>query len=319
MTDLSEAPSIEELESRFDRMSYQVDRAHHMLSVLDLVFGNELLVALSLTTDDQRNAAEQVFSAIEATQAFVEDARTNLNNNYHAYHQLFKGPPIPIARHASIVRAADHPQVAAWRRKWSAALQVHRATSTAVDAAEEDEEIDKAVDTQLNALWTLIGTQAPDLEAVKIKIELAKQSGQLVDAADDITCDLDTLMGLMSRGHAIRSEAAVAWDGTMARYLAAKADEEAYDAKVWHPAYKANEADPSTAIPDDVNTEMERLQGIRYDLRNDLMKLPAPGAEALHWKLAIVLEDDGGSIQCWSMSFLEQTIADYRRILGGER
>lgn len=123
------------------------------------------------------------------------------------------------------------------------------------------------------------------------------------------------------------------WDVLMQAYETAKAAEEAYEKTTWQPEWDRSEAllksvggsreellksHPDWAVGPEINDEMERLQGVRYDLRNALMDARAPHAAALRWKLDVVLEDDGDSIQCWSRKFVAATIADYRRLLGGE-
>lgn len=48
-------------------------------------------------------------------------------------------------------------------------------------------------------------------------------------------------------------------------------------------------------------------------------ELPAPDLAALHWKLGKLLDSEGGrSTPTWEASYVAQTVADMRRLLGGE-
>jgi hypothetical protein len=129
-------------------------------------------------------------------------------------------------------------------------------------------------------------------------------------------------------------DTAASWDKLMADYLAAKTEEDAYDAEVWRPAYNRQEAFeashpgmdrailkasyPDKFVTDDVDKEIERLGDVRYGLHAALMKdHRAPDARALKWKLDHLLsEDEDGNN--WSETYTAQTKADMARLLIAE-
>ena len=130
------------------------------------------------------------------------------------------------------------------------------------------------------------------------------------------------------------------WDATMRRYLDAVARSNDYDRRVWTPAYDAERAfekrhgiahgqpdywdrrkellaKSDFAMPEDVSNEYERLITAQCTEEDALMVMPAPDGGALQWKLDKLLEpeNDGGT-PCWSRDYVQQTVADYRRLLG---
>ena len=60
----------------------------------------------------------------------------------------------------------------------------------------------------------------------------------------------------------------------------------------------------------------DELAGIQYEAEKELIALPAPDRPALLWKLEYLLRGDGDSVDCWSVDFVAQTLADCRRLLG---
>ena len=81
-------------------------------------------------------------------------------------------------------------------------------------------------------------------------------------------------------------------------------------------AYRAMPYSDSEA---DIASEMSTMSGDALAAAESaLMELPAPNLAALRWKLDHILEPDSGSDETpgWSMGYVRQTIADYRRLLG---
>ncbi len=66
--------------------------------------------------------------------------------------------------------------------------------------------------------------------------------------------------------------------------------------------------------PEDVK-KGDELAGIQYDAEKELIAMPAPDRPALLWKLEYLLRGDGDSVDCWSLDFVAQTLADCRRLL----
>lgn len=237
MTDMSNTPATVgawEVETALIQAKETVSHTFHMLGVLDEAFGNGFLVHISLSSELQRESAEQVHTLIAGSLAFARTARDKFA------------------------------------------------------------ELERLIDAFADGLRP----QSASTVGKHLDIVLARE-----------------------------------WNTLMRAYETAKAAEEEYEATTWKPEWERSEAlfksaggsreelvksHPDWAVGPVINDEMERLQGVRYDLRNALMAARAPDAAALRWKLDLVLEDDGGSLQCWSSSFIAQTIADYRRLLGGE-
>ena len=127
------------------------------------------------------------------------------------------------------------------------------------------------------------------------------------------------------------------WDAAFAAYLKIDAEADAALA-AWNAARdryieltgrdthiepfdkEAAEASGFTALNENIDDEGERVS----EAIDALIQLPAPDAAALLWKLNYIIaseiddEGEGGSTPCWSGAFVAQTIADMRRILGGE-
>ena len=63
----------------------------------------------------------------------------------------------------------------------------------------------------------------------------------------------------------------------------------------------------------------EGLADHKSEIDHHLLNSPAPDRAALLWKLEHLLEvEDDGSISPWTGKMVVQTLADARRILGGE-
>lgn len=83
------------------------------------------------------------------------------------------------------------------------------------------------------------------------------------------------------------------WDAAMAQMIAANS------------AYEASEDEPNGLC--DAWADAERR----------LMDMPAPDRAALRWKLDHIFGDNDGEWQAqYSVGYVRQTVADYRRLLG---
>lgn len=67
--------------------------------------------------------------------------------------------------------------------------------------------------------------------------------------------------------------------------------------------------------------EADALEDTASDLSSELIKLPAPDAPALLWKLEYLFGADAGQDYCqsWSMSLIRPVVADVRRLLSHGR
>ncbi|MET3287050.1 UNVERIFIED_ORG: hypothetical protein ABIC34_003871 [Sphingomonas sp. 1057] len=64
--------------------------------------------------------------------------------------------------------------------------------------------------------------------------------------------------------------------------------------------------------------EDDQVVAVQEKAHTALMTTPAPDNAALLWKLEYLFSGDGqGSVDPWSLDFCAQTIADFRRLLGG--
>jgi hypothetical protein len=109
-----------------------------------------------------------------------------------------------------------------------------------------------------------------------------------------------------------------AWSTMMGSYLAVKARDDAFMAEHYMPHFHQRQADKGHVIPDDIEQAAESLGDHKGDLQDALMGMPAPDAAALMWKLDIAFRvDQDGSMEPLSGWYISQTIADYRRLLGG--
>lgn len=98
------------------------------------------------------------------------------------------------------------------------------------------------------------------------------------------------------------------WDEARAAYLAAKAAEHDYDRdfympafRRWNAAYDQHGRDNIPAldrIPDEIDTEMDRLQNIRYAAEGVLMDIPSPDAVAFAQKF-LVARGEGRGFDGW--------------------
>jgi len=89
-----------------------------------------------------------------------------------------------------------------------------------------------------------------------------------------------------------------------------------YDRQVWDPLY-ALQKTTGAKVPAEIVDRQEALSDAHWEARNALMETPAPTLSALRWKLDLVFAVEPGddSHDAWSVDFLAQTIADYRRLL----
>lgn len=127
-----------------------------------------------------------------------------------------------------------------------------------------------------------------------------------------------------------------AWDSLMELYLAARDEFDRYREQTFNPlADKAKRIWPKMPIRcpetleaykkwtdesgyDRAADKLDALCEVFGDREDALMAYPAPGPDALLWKLDRVLEPEDGteSTPCWDMRYVRQTVEDYRRILG---
>lgn len=97
------------------------------------------------------------------------------------------------------------------------------------------------------------------------------------------------------------------WDTAMQRWLAAKAEAEQF-----HAPYAVGAKDHT----DDTAASADWLDKVACDLQTELMAMPAPHFAALRFKLDHLLEDDNGTLNPWTDSYVEQTRRDIARLLG---
>ena len=73
---------------------------------------------------------------------------------------------------------------------------------------------------------------------------------------------------------------------------------------------------------DAADEQMEALAAREAELERGAMQMPAPDRAALLWKLEILLkpdeDDEDGALSSYRFSYYSQTVADMRRLLGGE-
>ena len=165
---------------------------------------------------------------------------------------------------------------------------------------------------QLTALDAVILTPAPTLADVVFKLELGLSDG-VFDGSDDSTRMLGVVADDLRR--LSRPTAKAIWDDLMTRYLAAKAEEDDYAARVHDPMFEDNscaDTDERRAVAD----EMERLASIRHALMLNLVRATAPDQSALLWKLEWLLNERDS--MCWSDAVLDPIQHDVRRILNRE-
>jgi hypothetical protein len=115
-----------------------------------------------------------------------------------------------------------------------------------------------------------------------------------------------------------------AWDKAFAALRAAEAASTAYDNNEYESRrerWLAAGRPDTGALRERLRATVDRSNALGEalaDRQTDLMLLPAPHGEALMWKLNHVLEDSGdGGCAPWSISYLEQMMADARRLLTG--
>lgn len=232
-------------------------------------------------------------------------------------------------------------------------IQRRRAFRAAVDAYDDAEadQFDPAVndDAALGhaaaaAFQAMVATRAPDLRSLHEKLTIVGKADAWT--ADNVTSAIFADVEALARryecdGQLVAAEPAQppasSWNDLMARYLAAKAEEDEYERVIWGPANdrekaftasplyselsevgRANlrEAHPDQFMPDQVDYEINRLQGIRCDLQSELLGVDAPDNAALKWKLEILLGDRDAI--CWGDNTVDPLMADVRRLLGGD-
>lgn len=97
-----------------------------------------------------------------------------------------------------------------------------------------------------------------------------------------------------------------AWDRLMAECVAAEAEYRSADA-FYNPR--------STVDTDRVDALCTRF----CELEDRLMSTPSPNPSALRWKLGKLLEiEEDRMTPSWSAKYVEQTLRDIARLLGGE-
>lgn len=78
----------------------------------------------------------------------------------------------------------------------------------------------------------------------------------------------------------------ITFAAVLADLLTARAAEEQYDAAYWRPAYDLNAVD-KTPIPAEIDAEIERLQDVRCNLEEQLIKTPADGLADVAFKVEL--------------------------------
>lgn len=101
-----------------------------------------------------------------------------------------------------------------------------------------------------------------------------------------------------------------AWSRALATFLAAQA--------MHAEAGRLTDADPDN---DELSEAAEVACDAEVDAMSTLMDVPAPDGRALLFKLEKIIasEESTGSTPSWSWPYVQQTVADMRRLLGGER
>lgn len=153
-------------------------------------------------------------------------------------------------------------------------------------AALEDVDQSKAAGTASdNALGLMIASPSKTVADLATKLEI-----MLVEY-EDSEWDADRVKAIAEDARRLASPKA-AWDALIARLAEVEAQE--------------------SVVDDDIDEA--------GDLIEKIMAMPAPNADAVRWKLDYVLDTKDGSFSdSYAPSYLEQTIADYRRFLGEAR
>lgn len=141
------------------------------------------------------------------------------------------------------------------------------------------------------------------------------QLPELIDACDQIASmhviAVEALQSLL--GHAddlvnvLILPVGKEWDAAMQRWQTAKTVAKRYHAQF---------ADGAPAHTAQTAAEADRLDLCASELHSALMEMPAPHLAALRFKLDHLLEDDNGSLNPWTDSYVEQTRRDIARLLG---
>lgn len=100
------------------------------------------------------------------------------------------------------------------------------------------------------------------------------------------------------------------WPSARKAYLAAVLAEKDYDDRAWMPAYHLSETG-GPSIPDEVNTEYERLQAVRMAAEDVLLETPAPSLA--EWAIKYLICFDNGR-DCNGAT--EDLCAEAKRLLG---
>lgn len=136
-----------------------------------------------------------------------------------------------------------------------------------------------------NALGVMIAAPSNSVADLATKLEI-----MLVEY-EDSEWDADRVKAIAEDARRLASPRAT-WDALIARLAEVEAQEPVAD--------------------DDIDEA--------GDLIEKIMAMPAPNADAVRWKLDYVLDTrDGSFSDSYAPSYLEQTIADYRRFLGEAR
>ena len=141
------------------------------------------------------------------------------------------------------------------------------------------------------------------------------QLSELVDACDQIaSMHVIAVEVLETTGRQAEELASLlcpppnaTWNAAVARWQASKAEAEDYRTPFAVGAREHN---------DETIAESDGLDLVQAELLGDLMNTPAPDLAALRFKLEHLLEDDNGSLNPWSDSYVDQTRRDIARLLG---
>jgi hypothetical protein len=109
------------------------------------------------------------------------------------------------------------------------------------------------------------------------------------------------------------------WDAAVRVYKQALAQEVAYDAAFWRPAYRLSQ-DGGANIPADVDAAMERLQEHRLGFQDQMIDVPAPALEDLQYKIEILRDRWEGfewSEEVWAPidSDLSRLAAEFKKVV----
>ena len=104
----------------------------------------------------------------------------------------------------------------------------------------------------------------------------------------------------------------------MAVFEARRAEELAYDRSTWEPAFRASNKSDGSAVFDQVDTEMDRLIGIRCDAEDVLIATSAPTLPAVIWKIEYARKR-WEEMSAWPDEWWEAVMSDLHRVAATER